>query len=124
MYFTNKLDCEVQTERTSCNSQEVQFALDNFKSRVKTAEGVKDFFETCSEINALINENTAMTFNIVNHGEHFIYSLDASDRHRIGLYDGSRIIVDKFLDDDYFNKFLLMLSGAVTVSCTKQGRMV
>lgn len=115
--FKSALNGEVQIDQTSSIPQEVQSLLSEFKNRVKTPAGVKSFFETCSEINTFVEDNTPTTFDIVNNDEHFMYRLGASGRHKIGFYDKNMVIVDQFAEDDYFCQFLFMLSEAISSMC-------
>lgn len=114
MYFAKDfeqiLNCEVQVDQTSGVPQEVQSILNKFKRRVETPAGVKNFFETCSEINTFVEGGTIATFDIVNGDDHFMYRVGTTGRHKIGFYNRGMVVVDQFLEDEYFNKFLTMLS--------------
>lgn len=127
MYFTKDfeqiLNCEVQLGRTSVIPQEVQSTLNKFKRRVETPAGVKSFFETCSEINTFVEGDTVAIYDIVNGNDHFMYHVGANGRHKIGFYDRGIVVVDQFLEDDYFNRFLTMLSEAIRVNYLAAGRM-
>jgi hypothetical protein len=112
MYLTESRN--EQKSRTSDISMEVRATLDRFKERVATPSGIKNFFETCSDINVMIKDNVITDFEIINNNEHFMYHLGESGRHKIGFYDKNVIVIDEF-EDEYFNLFLMMLSEAVSI---------
>ena len=111
--FEKILNCEVLLDRASAIPQEVQSVLNTFKRKVETPSGVKNFFETCSEINVIVQDDTIVIFDIVNHDEHFMYHLGDTGNHRIGFYDRGLVVVDQFNEDEYFCRFLKMLSEAI-----------
>lgn len=110
--FERILDCEVKLDRTLAIPQGVQSILSNFKRRVETPAGVKRFFETCSEVNAIVQDGTIIIFDIVYHDEHFMYHLGDEGTHKIVFYNNDVIVVDQFMKDEYFHQFLIMLSEA------------
>ena len=93
-----------------------QRVLNEFKRKVQTPAGVKEFFEQSSDILTFRNEDGTASFDIVSGGERFIYGLSAADAHKIGMVVEESIIVFPFTEDTYFRKFLEMLSEAIDVS--------